>query len=100
MRKKDTLASTEAAEAPSRVGPVFSITDCQGQNVQEASLRREISMNCLMSETSRGMVGNWVRYANGLAGKDQDGGLRNDQASRRATSGEAPIVRAHLAIRV
>ncbi len=34
-----------------------------GVNVQDASLRRQISMNCLMSETSRGMVGrgDWRR---------------------------------------
>lgn len=34
-----------------------------GKNIQEASFRRQISMNCLISETSEGMVGDVYEYA-------------------------------------
>lgn len=69
-------------------------------NVQEASLRREISMNCLMSETSRGMMGDCCRSDTDYRAAGDQEELESGQTGRRATSGEAAIVRKHLAIRV
>lgn len=57
-------------------------------------------MNCLMSETSQGMMGGCCRSDTDCRAAGDQEELGDGQTGRRATSGEAAIVRKHLAIRV
>lgn len=57
-------------------------------------------MNCLMSETSRGMMGGCCRSDTDCRAAGDQEELGDGQTGRRATAGEAAIVRKHLAIRV